>query len=92
MTGATLVRRGLLRHRPIRRLAEESVARYGVRPASVDVDVARLSGGNQQRVVLARELAFAPRLILAENPTRGLDVAARDGASPILQGVSQPVG
>jgi len=73
-----LVRNGLLRRAAVRHLAEASVERYGVRPPDCELDVSALSGGNQQRVVLARELAFAPRLIVAENPTRGLDVRATE--------------
>ena len=57
----------------IRRDAIELIDRYGIRPADPDVVVGRLSGGNQQRVVIAREFAGAPRLIIVDNFTRGLD-------------------
>ena len=49
---------------------------YDVRAVSPDVLVQQLSGGNQQKVVLARELGRAPKLLIAEQPTRGLDVSA----------------
>ncbi len=52
------------------------MARFDVRAPSPDVPASSLSGGNQQRVVVARELAVAADLLVAENPTRGLDVAA----------------
>ena len=55
-----------------RKLAE----RYDVRTGSIDVEAGQLSGGNQQKLVLARELSDSPALIVAENPTRGLDVRA----------------
>ena len=56
--------------------ARELVARYDVRPTDIDLPAAALSGGNQQKLVIARELDGAPGLIVAVNPTRGLDLAA----------------
>ncbi|HEX7123624.1 MAG TPA: ATP-binding cassette domain-containing protein [Gemmatimonadaceae bacterium] len=52
------------------------VAEYSIRTAGVRMPVAALSGGNQQKLVLARELAGNPALVVAEDPTRGLDVQA----------------
>ncbi|RVC00149.1 ABC transporter ATP-binding protein, partial [Mesorhizobium sp. M7A.F.Ca.AU.002.06.1.1] len=49
-----------------------------VATASADLPVERLSGGNAQRVILAREFQHARRLLLANQPTRGLDVAASE--------------
>jgi simple sugar transport system ATP-binding protein len=57
----------------MRRAARELIERYGIRPPDPDLPVARLSGGNQQRVIIAREFAARPRLIVADNFTRGLD-------------------
>ncbi|WP_437535000.1 sugar ABC transporter ATP-binding protein [Sorangium sp. So ce726] len=48
-----------------------------VRAASVDQPVGRLSGGNQQKVVLAKNLAIAPRVLILDEPTRGIDVGAK---------------
>ena len=53
----------------------ERIGEFSVRARGPDVPARTLSGGNQQRVVLARELAGAPDFVVAENPTRGLDVA-----------------
>ncbi len=64
-----------LRWQALRRRTEELLARYGVRAPSPDVPARALSGGNQQRVVVARELARPSDLVVAENPSRGLDVA-----------------
>ncbi len=55
-----------------------AASEYGVVADGPDAPAAALSGGNQQKVVLARELARAPRVIVAENPTRGLDIRATD--------------
>jgi general nucleoside transport system ATP-binding protein len=56
--------------------ARELVDRHAIQAASVTAPVRTLSGGNQQRLVLARELDGAPALVVAENPTHGLDVRA----------------
>ena len=56
--------------------AEEIRDRFSVASDGVDTSAASLSGGNQQRVVVGRELRMASDLLVAENPTRGLDVAA----------------
>lgn len=69
-------RRGLLRWRQFRTLAEKLVSEFDIRTPSLDAPVSVLSGGNQQRLVLARELADNPDLVVAENPTRGLDARA----------------
>jgi simple sugar transport system ATP-binding protein len=73
----TTSRRGwLAREREIDR-ADQRLRAYGVRPADPTLPVAALSGGNQQRVVLARELGRGNlRAVVAANPTRGLDLAA----------------
>ena len=51
---------------------------YGVSAPGPDVPAGTLSGGNQQKVVLGRELSRQPRVVVAENPTRGLDLRATD--------------
>lgn len=66
----------LLRWREVRRQAEDVRSRFEVRSPGLDVDARTLSGGNQQRLVVGRELGRASDLLVAENPTRGLDVAA----------------
>ena len=64
-----------------KRIKEQAVGlleEYDVRPADPDVDAGTLSGGNQQKVVLAREFSRNPRVLIADNPTWGLDVGAID--------------
>jgi simple sugar transport system ATP-binding protein len=58
------------------RFADLLVERQRVRLSSVTAPIQSLSGGNQQKLVVARELARAPRLLIAAQPTRGLDIAA----------------
>ena len=57
--------------------AAEAIARYGVRCAGGAAPVGSLSGGNAQKLVLARALDQQPRVLLLDEPTRGVDVGAR---------------
>jgi simple sugar transport system ATP-binding protein len=59
-----------------RQVTEELLREYDVRTPHADVPARTLSGGNQQKLVLARELDGDPRVIVADNPTRGLDIRA----------------
>jgi ABC-type uncharacterized transport system ATPase subunit len=60
----------------IRRDAERLVKEFDIRTPSVDVPASTLSGGNQQKVIIAREFGHADRLLMAAQPTRGLDVGS----------------
>jgi simple sugar transport system ATP-binding protein len=64
----------------------ELAARYGIRGASPEAPAASLSGGNQQKLVVARALSCTPEVIVAENPTRGLDVRAAAAVWAALRG------
>jgi ABC-type uncharacterized transport system ATPase subunit len=68
--------RGRLPWRSLRTRTVALIQRFDVRAPTVDTAVSSLSGGNQQKLVLARELDDDPDVVIAENPTRGLDVAA----------------
>lgn len=68
--------RGLLDRRAIKRHCDELVERYDIRSSSTEVRARFLSGGNLQKLILARELDKNPRLLLAGQPTRGLDIRA----------------
>lgn len=58
-------------------LADEYVRRLGVKTASLATPVGHLSGGNQQKVALARWLAAKPRVLILDEPTQGIDVGAK---------------
>ena len=60
----------------IRKYAERMQEKYDIRCTSVEQEVRSLSGGNQQKVILARELETNPDLLVAVHPTRGLDIGA----------------
>ncbi|MDF5738639.1 MULTISPECIES: ABC transporter ATP-binding protein [unclassified Nostoc] len=66
----------LLQPPAIKNHAQVAMAEFDIRATGEDIKVRQLSGGNQQKVVLARELAGEPDLIVAMQPTRGLDVGA----------------
>lgn len=71
------IARGLsLQEQAIRERAEQLVAEYDVRTPSIHTLVSSLSGGNQQKVIVARELSRPVRLTIASQPTRGLDVGS----------------
>jgi ABC-type uncharacterized transport system ATPase subunit len=71
-------RRGILDYKKIRKLTEEIVSEYGVVAPSPDTKAKDLSGGNLQRLILARVLSRRPRLLIANLPTQGLDVGATE--------------
>ena len=62
----------------INRYAQELIEKYDIRCQGFDQDVRSLSGGNQQKVILAREIESDPGLLIAVHPTRGLDIGAAD--------------
>ncbi|BAZ01035.1 ABC transporter-related protein [Tolypothrix tenuis PCC 7101] len=69
-------RRFLLQQEAIANHAQTAIQEFDIRTTGKDIKVSQLSGGNQQKVVLARELARQPSVIVAMQPTRGLDVVA----------------
>jgi simple sugar transport system ATP-binding protein len=69
-------RLGVLFIRKIKELAARLIRLFDVRTRSVDATASTLSGGNQQKLILARELDVDPKLLVAAQPTRGLDVGA----------------
>jgi ribose transport system ATP-binding protein len=60
-----------------------------VRPPRVELPVGALSGGNQQKVALARWLTHLPRVLLLSEPTRGMDVGAKDDVVRIVRGLKE---
>ena len=59
------------------RLARQAITAFDVRPPRLELAVGALSGGNQQKVALAKEVLGEPRLLLLDEPTRGVDVGAK---------------
>ncbi len=71
-------RYGLMNSERIRRGSDELIGAYAIKTADRDAVTKSLSGGNLQKVMLARELAGQPALVVAAQPTRGLDVGAME--------------
>jgi ABC-type uncharacterized transport system ATPase subunit len=71
-------RRGIVDYSRIRKLTEELISEYDVATPSPDIKAKSLSGGNLQKLILARVLSRSPRLVIANLPTQGLDVGATE--------------
>lgn len=69
---------GIISRRKTRENAEEQIRSFSIKTAGASVPVGRLSGGNQQKVILARELMLNPKVLVAMQPTRGMDVGAAE--------------
>ena len=76
LSDPNFVRRGLLDLKAINDNARRLIDRYSIRASGPQAAVATLSGGNMQKVVVARELAELPRVLLVSQPTRGVDLGA----------------
>jgi ribose transport system ATP-binding protein len=68
-----------------RMLAMRQVEQLQIRPAVVELDLGMLSGGNQQKVALAKWLSFPPRVLVLCEPTRGMDVGAKNDVIHIIR-------
>ncbi len=71
-------RLGVLRAGAIREQGRRLIDRWGISPPTPSVAMGTLSGGNMQKVLLAREMELAPRLLVAGNPTHGLDLRTQE--------------
>ena len=76
---------GIISSSVMKENAEELIEKYDIRSsAGMNTRVGDMSGGNQQKVILARETSDTPRLLIANQPTRGLDVGAIEGINRLL--------
>jgi general nucleoside transport system ATP-binding protein len=93
--GKPFVRGGTIQSKVLEKFANEKLVEYDVRAPGIEATAGQLSGGNQQKVVVARELSRDLRLLVAAQPTRGVDVgsiefihkqivATRDSGVPVL--------
>jgi ribose transport system ATP-binding protein len=80
---------GLISFDAERRNAEEMCGKLNVKAPSVEVRAANLSGGNQQKVVLAKWLALEPRVLIFDEPTRGIDVGAKAEIYDLMRGLAE---
>ncbi len=64
------------------------VQRLGIRASSLQAPIATLSGGNQQKVILSRWIARQPRLLIVDEPTRGIDIGAKEDVHALLRDIA----
>ena len=80
---------GIVNHRVMKKIAEDGVERLKVSTTSVEKKVFNLSGGNQQKVVIAKWLATKARLFIFDEPTRGIDVGAKSEVYGIMNELAE---
>ncbi len=76
---------GFVRDREVTAVAEEARGRLSIKANSVDVEVGMLSGGNQQKVALAKWMALKPKVFLLDEPTRGVDVMSKSEIYAVIE-------
>ncbi|REK10841.1 MAG: sugar ABC transporter ATP-binding protein [Planctomycetota bacterium] len=78
---------GLVSSRKEQAAAEETVAKLGIKTAGVDAPITSLSGGNQQKAIIGRWLLARPKVLLLDDPTRGVDVGAKAELYRLMDGL-----
>ncbi|MBE5768172.1 MAG: ABC transporter ATP-binding protein [Clostridiales bacterium] len=73
-----------MKRKPIRKWAKELFDKYDIRGAGVDVPAGSLSGGNMQKVVIAREFSFETPVLIISQPTRGVDIGAMESIHRLI--------
>lgn len=76
---------GIINHKDIEKSAETNIKDFDIRPADPDIATSSLSGGNAQKVVVAREVSLGKDLLIASQPTRGVDIGAIESIRNILR-------
>lgn len=84
-----LTRAGFVRREQERSLVQQFIDTLQIRTPSMEQKVVNLSGGNQQKVVLAKWLALEPKILLVDEPTRGVDVGAKAEVHHLLNRLAQ---
>ncbi len=80
---------GIISRKAEQKAAEEGVKKLNVKTPSVDARVGNLSGGNQQKVILAKWLALNPKVLILDEPTRGIDVGAKAEIYALLRALAK---
>lgn len=82
-------RRFFLNGHKERRLATDQIEKLDIRTPSASVEIVTLSGGNQQKAVISRLMLVNPRLLILNDPTRGIDVKSKEAIYGIIRGLSE---
>ena len=80
-----LTKMGIISRKEQERITDEFIKKLGIKTSDIEQAVKNLSGGNQQKVMLARWLCTKPRLIIMDEPTRGIDVGAKAEIEKIIR-------
>jgi ribose transport system ATP-binding protein len=80
---------GLIDRRVEQKVASDQCRRLSIRTPSIESKLADLSGGNQQKVVLAKWLSLNPKVLIFDEPTRGIDVGAKAEIYQIMRGLAE---
>ncbi|MES0864338.1 sugar ABC transporter ATP-binding protein [Ruegeria sp. SCPT10] len=83
---------GIVHAQRERNLAREIIGNYRVKTASEDTLIMNLSGGNQQKVLIGRSLMAGPKVMIFDEPTRGIDVNAKDEIYRLMQNIAEEQG
>ncbi|HBE78440.1 MAG TPA: sugar ABC transporter ATP-binding protein [Firmicutes bacterium] len=85
-------RNGVFKHIPVKKqneIVESLINSLGIKTPSAEQEVRKLSGGNQQKVMLARWLAIQPQILILDEPTRGIDVGAKEEIMELVLNLSK---
>lgn len=85
----TLTRYGIIDRKKQEEIVERFIQRLGIKTAGPEQKIRELSGGNQQKVLLARWLCLNPRLLLLDEPTRGIDVGAKSEIQKLVEELAE---
>jgi ribose transport system ATP-binding protein len=85
---SSVMRGGAINYRLERRLADDWIKRLHIKAPGPDIACRKLSGGNQQKVVLARWMTAGSRILVLDHPTRGLDVGAKEEVYELVRDLS----
>jgi ribose transport system ATP-binding protein len=85
----TLTRYGIVDRKKQEQIVDNFIQRLGIKTAGPEQKIRELSGGNQQKVLLARWLCMNPRLLLLDEPTRGIDVGAKSEIQKLVEELAE---
>ena len=85
----TLTRYGIVDRKQQEQIVDRFIQRLGIKTKGPDQKISELSGGNQQKVLLARWLCLNPRLLLLDEPTRGIDVGAKGEIQKLVEELAE---
>jgi ribose transport system ATP-binding protein len=85
----SFTRKKLIKDGEITKIVDEYIKKLNVRTASQSISVGKLSGGNQQKIVIAKWLITKPKILILDEPTRGVDVGAKKEIYEIINQLKQ---